>query len=63
MDLHEGGDLLEKLEQMNYFSEQTAAIILKQLLRAIDYCHQQGVVHRDIKPEKIVFNSPDTISK
>jgi len=41
------------------FSEALAAKYFKQMLRATQYLHNQGVVHRDLKLENFLFLSPD----
>ena len=29
---------------------------IKQLLDGLDFCHQSGLAHRDLKPDNIMFN-------
>ena len=36
------------------YSEEDAKVIVKQILNVVAFCHLQGVVHRDLKPEVIV---------
>ncbi len=31
--------------------------ILKSLLKTLEYLHQEGICHRDIKPDNILVNS------
>jgi len=45
------------------FSEKEASIIFRQIITAINYCHNQGIAHRDLKMENVLFlndqkNSP-----
>ena len=54
-ELCEGGELFYRLEIVGVFSEEEAALCMKQCLLAIKYLHSQGVVHRDLKPENIMF--------
>ena len=62
-----GGDLFQKINELaekdQAFSEKEAVKIFKQLMSAVSYCHSQGICHRDLKPDNIIFvnkepNSP-----
>jgi serine/threonine protein kinase len=45
-----GGNLFQLLKSKGgRLSENEARRIMVQLLRAVEYCHEQGVVHRDLK--------------
>ena len=39
------------------FSEDEARYIIACVVLALEYLHNNGVLHRDIRPENIVFNS------
>jgi tRNA A-37 threonylcarbamoyl transferase component Bud32 len=56
-ELVTGGDLLSYLERKGGLDEPEAAVIVFQLLKALEYLHSHGVVHRDIKPENILLTS------
>ena len=56
-----GGDLFYKLKNQKIINEKDARKIMKQLLEAINYMHTKDIIHRDVKPENILFsNSTDT---
>ena len=61
----EGGELLTKVLEEEYFTEKKAAVYLKQILSAINHCHHSGICHRDIKAENIMLatRQPDSIIK
>ena len=68
MEQCSGGSLLDRLlqkfeEKDEPFSEEEAAHIFKQIITALSYCHNQGICHRDLKLENVLFltnqeNSP-----
>jgi serine/threonine protein kinase len=33
------------------YPEEDAKVIIEQILSVVAFCHLQGVVHRDLKPE------------
>lgn len=52
----DGGELFDKISKVKTFSEMEAAIIMKQLLSAVVYCHNRKIVHRDLKPENLLLD-------
>ena len=54
--------ILEKIQKGETFGEKEAAVIFKQLVSVLSYCHSQGICHRDLKPENILYfnKNPDS---
>jgi len=50
-----GGELNAYLEKEKYLSEYEARRVFKQLHEAVKYIHAKNVVHRDLKPNNILF--------
>ena len=44
-------DLSTSLNRGGRYSEEDAKIVVEQILSIVSFCHLQGVVHRDLKPE------------
>jgi calcium-dependent protein kinase len=56
-ELCEGGELFDRLVKSRYFTEKVAALVMKQLLSAVRFCHDHNIIHRDLKPENILLES------
>ena len=54
------GDLFEKIQQ-GPLNEYSVCYIIKQILSAIDYCHDNNILHRDLKLESILIESFENI--
>ncbi|KAL4589965.1 hypothetical protein LXL04_002878 [Taraxacum kok-saghyz] len=61
MELCSGGRLIDQMTKEGRYSEQRAANIFKELMMVIKYCHDMGVVHRDVKPENILLTASGKI--
>merc|ERR1719487_3107402 len=59
MEYMAGGDLFSQLVRRRRYKEAAAADLLRQMLRSVAYLHAHGVVHRDLKLENFMFDSPD----
>lgn len=58
MEFLQGGELYDRICELNRYDEQTTRIIARQLLEAISYLHQNGIAHRDLKPENVLLARP-----
>lgn len=56
-ELLSGGELFDRISEVKNFSEAKAGYIIKQVLLALNYMHQQKITHRDLKPENILLES------
>ncbi|KAL0843655.1 hypothetical protein Bca101_016901 [Brassica carinata] len=56
MEYVAGGQLSDKLSR-HKMKESDARKLFQQLIDAVDYCHNRGVYHRDLKPQNLLLDS------
>lgn len=57
MEYVNGGSLFELLKPGPIVDEATILIIVKEILIALQYLHDQGKIHRDLKSQNVLLNS------
>ena len=62
MEYCSGGDLFAPIIDRGLYAGDDALVrmVLVQLLDAVQYCHDRGVYHRDIKLDNILTNEDGT---
>ncbi|RWS31077.1 map/microtubule affinity-regulating kinase 2:4-like protein, partial [Leptotrombidium deliense] len=56
MEYVSGGEIFEFLSANGRMNENDARAIFRQIVSAVQYCHQKRVVHRDLKAENLLLD-------
>lgn len=52
-----GGELFDRIVEKGSYTEKDASHLIRQVLEAVDFMHEQGIVHRDLKVLSEALNS------
>ena len=58
-ELAAGGDLFDRLKKHSHFSEDHSKRTLGMILNGVSYLHSNGITHRDLKLENLLYKSQD----
>lgn len=61
MDYVDGGELFDYISQNPRLTEYDSIRIMRQILSAVNFCHNNRVCHRDLKPENIMLDKKKNI--
>ncbi|CAJ1443108.1 unnamed protein product, partial [Effrenium voratum] len=56
VELCTGGEVLDRILELGYFTERLAARLMAHLLEAINHVHERGIAHRDLKLENCLLS-------
>lgn len=54
-----GCELFDEICKREYFNEDDAKKVSKQIFSSINYCHKRNICHRDIKAENVIVYPAD----
>lgn len=52
----EGKDLYDYVQEKGRLTQDEALDLIIPIVQAVAYAHEQGVIHRDIKPQNIMLD-------
>ncbi|ORY37268.1 kinase-like protein [Rhizoclosmatium globosum] len=61
MEYASGGELFDYIAQQCQQDENMARVYFRQVVSAINYCHQNSIIHRDLKPENLLLDKNGNI--
>ncbi|MEA5512014.1 serine/threonine-protein kinase [Crocosphaera sp. UHCC 0190] len=63
MEYIKGKNLVQCLQEQGLFTEEAGLKIIKGIGEALAYIHSKNYLHRDVKPQNILLQTPDNQAK
>ncbi|KAJ9511434.1 hypothetical protein QJQ45_029913, partial [Haematococcus lacustris] len=57
MEYLNGGDCFSLLRKFGCLDEEVARLYVAETVLALEYCHAQGIIHRDMKPDNMLISA------
>eukprot|EP01119_Soliformovum_irregulare_P007561 TRINITY_DN19_c0_g1_i1.p1 TRINITY_DN19_c0_g1~~TRINITY_DN19_c0_g1_i1.p1 ORF type:complete len:312 (+),score=26.38 TRINITY_DN19_c0_g1_i1:10-945(+) len=57
MELVSGGELFNSIVERQFYSEEDARAVIRNITSALDYLHERKIAHRDLKPENLLLKN------
>lgn len=57
MEYLNGGDCYSLLRKFGALDEDVARLYVAETVLALEYCHAQGIIHRDMKPDNMLISA------
>ena len=61
MEYISGGELLSYISNRVRLSEYESSLIFSQIISGVDYLHESGIYHRDLKLENIMLDKDNNV--
>ncbi|OMJ13463.1 Serine/threonine-protein kinase MARK2 [Smittium culicis] len=61
MEHNSGGELLHYIRKRGRLMEREARLFFRQITSAVDYCHRNCIIHRDLKLENVMLDGDQRI--
>jgi len=55
-DYLNGGEIFYHLSKEDYFTEERVKLYASQIILALSYLHENGIIYRDLKPENVLLD-------
>lgn len=59
MEIMTGGELFDRIVEKEAYTEAEAVETIRPIIDAMQYCHEMGIIHWDLKPENLLYETKD----